>query len=160
MTHTDTPRIYVACLASYNAGRLHGRWIDAIDADSIREEIKELLKASPVPNAEEWAIHDYDGFYGVPISETEDVDAVAELGAMIRKHGEPVALFAARIGVAKATEERFLDAYCGEWKSERAYAIPDHLAPYIDFDAFARDLFQGDYYSLVGESGRLYVFCD
>ena len=24
-----SPRIYVACLAAYNAGRLHGRWIDA-----------------------------------------------------------------------------------------------------------------------------------
>jgi len=138
---TDTPRIYIACLASYNAGRLHGRWIDAIDADSIREEIKEILKESPVPNAEEWAIHDYDGFCGVPISETEDVDAVAKLGAMIRKHGEPFALFATRIGIAQATEERFLDAYCGEWDSERAYAE--------DF-----------YYSLIGESGRLYVFCD
>ena len=25
----STPRIYVACLAAYNNGRLHGRWIDA-----------------------------------------------------------------------------------------------------------------------------------
>lgn len=25
----STPRIYVACLASYNNGVLHGRWIDA-----------------------------------------------------------------------------------------------------------------------------------
>ena len=28
-TTLDTPRIYVACLAAYNNGRLHGRWIDA-----------------------------------------------------------------------------------------------------------------------------------
>ena len=33
-TTTTTPKIYVACLASYNAGILHGRWIDADqDAD-------------------------------------------------------------------------------------------------------------------------------
>ena len=25
----DTPRIYVACLAAYNGGTLHGEWIDA-----------------------------------------------------------------------------------------------------------------------------------
>lgn len=25
----DGPRIYVACLAAYNNGHLHGRWIDA-----------------------------------------------------------------------------------------------------------------------------------
>jgi len=38
-TATDTPRVYVACLASYNNGILHGEWIDATDADEIREEI-------------------------------------------------------------------------------------------------------------------------
>jgi len=36
-TATDTPRIYVACLAAYNAGKLHGEWIDADqDAEAIR----------------------------------------------------------------------------------------------------------------------------
>ena len=44
----DTPRIYVACLAAYNAGRLHGEWIDADqDADVIHEEIQEMLAAMP-----------------------------------------------------------------------------------------------------------------
>ncbi|MHA1570302.1 MAG: antirestriction protein ArdA, partial [Alphaproteobacteria bacterium] len=135
------------------------------------KEIQDMLKESPVPGAKEWAIHDYDGFCGVPISETEDVETVAELGAMIHKHGEAFALYADHVGAARATEERFLDAYCGEWESELAYAKDclqdtcerntfDYLTPYIDFDAFARDLFQCDYYSLVGESGRLYVFCD
>lgn len=45
------PRIYVACLASYNNGCLHGAWIDADqDADAIRTEIRAMLKASPYPN--------------------------------------------------------------------------------------------------------------
>jgi hypothetical protein len=26
----DQPQIYVACLAAYNNGRLHGVWIDAV----------------------------------------------------------------------------------------------------------------------------------
>ena len=84
-------RIYVASLSDYNAGRLHGRWIDAdIGADAIEDEVKAMLAASPeaqlcqwcgddiaphtasgarqercrgwLPGlAEEWAIHDYDG---------------------------------------------------------------------------------------------------
>lgn len=59
MNATDTPRVYIACLAAYNSGKLHGRWIDADqDADDIRREVAEMLKASPEPNAEEWAIHD------------------------------------------------------------------------------------------------------
>ena len=26
-SQNDSPKIYVACLASYNAGQLHGEWI-------------------------------------------------------------------------------------------------------------------------------------
>lgn len=59
----SAPRIYVACLAAYNNGILYGKWIDADqDADSIRLEIQIMLAGSPVPRAEEWAIHDYEGF--------------------------------------------------------------------------------------------------
>ena len=53
-THTtDTPRIYVACLASYNAGILHGRWIDADNgAEQVQEEIENMLAESPEYGAE------------------------------------------------------------------------------------------------------------
>ena len=62
--------------------------------------------------------------------------------------------------------ENFPDAYCGEWDSELAFAtdfmdscytIPDELAGYIDYDAFRRDLFCGDYWSEDTSSG-VYVF--
>ena len=70
------PRFYAACLASYNAGTLHGAWIDATtDVDAMQDDINAMLRASPhpnvmvedpatgaeVPSAEEYAIHDYDG---------------------------------------------------------------------------------------------------
>ncbi|WP_355586170.1 antirestriction protein ArdA [Xanthomonas cannabis] len=46
------PRIYVACLASYNAGVLHGRWIDLgfLVYDDVSAEIAEMLRQSPHPN--------------------------------------------------------------------------------------------------------------
>lgn len=41
------PRIYVASLADYVNGKLHGRWIDATDdVDTVREEITAMLAAS------------------------------------------------------------------------------------------------------------------
>jgi len=164
----DTPRIYVACLASYNAGHLHGEWIDATDADVIHEGIAEMLEASPEPGAEEWAIHDYEGFGPIKIDENEDLDDLAELGAAIEEHGEAYAAYADNVGVEHATEEGFQDAYCGEYDSERAYAeelfdecyaheIPETLRCYIDYEAFARDLFMGDYFSVEADSG-VYVF--
>ena len=55
---TTNPRIYVACLAAYNSGYLHGAWIDADQpADDIQSAVGEMLAASPIPRAEEWAIH-------------------------------------------------------------------------------------------------------
>ena len=51
------PRIYVACLAAYNSGILHGRWIRATTPDEIKAEVRAMLAESPVPQAEEWAIH-------------------------------------------------------------------------------------------------------
>ena len=167
-TMTDSPRIYVACLASYNAGILHGQWIDTADADEMREAIQEMLGRSPCPGAEEYAIHDYEGFGSIRLSEWEDIDRVAELGQLIAEHGAAFAAYAGHIGADYATAESFQDAYCGEWDSQRAYAenlfdelyahdLPEHIAPYIDYEAFARDLFINDKYSVESGSG-VYVF--
>jgi antirestriction protein len=48
----DTPRIYVACLASYNAGIHHGEWIDADDVDEAWETVAAVLRRSPCPNVQ------------------------------------------------------------------------------------------------------------
>ena len=51
----DIPRIYVACLASYNRSVLHGEWIEiGVDksADDIREDVTHTLPRSPVSGAE------------------------------------------------------------------------------------------------------------
>jgi antirestriction protein len=77
----DGPRIYAACLASYNSGRLYGAWIDCEgkSGDDIRADISRMLKGSPEPSAEEWAIHDHEGFAGLITSEWPDLDDVAAM---------------------------------------------------------------------------------
>ena len=46
-----TPRFYVACLASYNNGILHGAWIEAsTDVEEMQSEIASMLRQSPCPN--------------------------------------------------------------------------------------------------------------
>ena len=142
----ETPRIYVACLASYNSGTLHGRWIDCDqDADDIRAEIAAMLRESPepnvlvdcpdcngagcpdcgdsgqVPSAEEFAIHDFD-FGGLHLEEYEDIDDVAKWAALIVEHGPAFAAYADTVGTDYATADGFQDAYRGEWDSEQAYA--------------------------------------
>ena len=84
---TDTPKIYVACLAAYNNGKLHGAWIDADQSsEAIYEEIQEMLKSSPEPLAEEWAIHDYEGFGDIRLSEWESIELIADMAAFINEH--------------------------------------------------------------------------
>ena len=63
-------RIYVADLAAYNNGKLHGVWINVTDDfDDIREQINKMLASSPEGFSEECAIHDYEGFDGYSLDE-------------------------------------------------------------------------------------------
>lgn len=120
-------RIYAACLAAYNDGRLHGEWIDCDgkSAAEIGRDINAMLARSPSPNvmrrlcndcgryqdvspyrdsngdasqcdgcggddmgapfasAEEWAIHDYEGFNGWNPGEYASLDDVATVAEIL-----------------------------------------------------------------------------
>src|ERR1035438_9767364 len=93
-TVTVSPRIYVACLAAYNAGKLYGEWINANqDADDISTEITAMLKASPEPFSEEWAVHDSEGFGPIELGEWPEIKRVSVLARMIQEHGDAFALW-------------------------------------------------------------------
>lgn len=164
-----TPRIYVRCLAAYNNGQLHGAWIDADQsADAIHEEIRAMLASSPIPGAEEWAIHDYEDFDGITPSEYEPIDRVAEIAALLVEYGEPFGAWYSYDPSADVSD--FRDAYRGEYDSEEAYAeeyigdtgmldsIPENLRYYFDYGRFARDLFMSDMRSVRSGHGTVYVF--
>ena len=166
------PRIYVASLADYNDGRLHGAWLDAArPADDLRDDIDGLLARSPTPGAEEWAIHDYDGFGRLEIHEFTDLATVSRLAHGIEQYGEAFAALADWLGPAEATADRFERHYRGTWESILAYVddllsdlgaeqylqdVPDWLRPYvrIDRDGLVRDLqLGGDIYVSDVEGG-------
>jgi antirestriction protein len=170
-TQTDTPRIYVASLSDYNAGRLHGVWIDADqDAEDIRAEIAEMLSESSEEIAEEYAIHDHENFAGVSIGEYDDLDQIADIARMISEHGEAYGAYVDHVGVDYASLQDFEDTYCGRWDSEVDYAenfidqyhdldqMMGSLSSYFDYERFARDLFRSDLYSVAASDGGIYVF--
>lgn len=171
-------RIYVASLSDYNDGRLFGAWLDAaVDIDDLTEGIQSMLARSPTPGAEEWAIHDYEGFGLLHLSEYEDLNTVSQIGQGIGKHGPAFAHWAALCGTSDPDDlRRFDDVYLGHWDSIEAYAeellddlgiediieqaIPDHLAAYVtvDVDGFARDLeYSGEVGTSEGDDG-VYLF--
>jgi len=84
---SDEIRIYVADLAAYNNGKLHGVWIDACDdINNIWEQIKAMLAASPEDFAEEYAIHDYEGFGSYALSEYEGIETAHKVACFIAEH--------------------------------------------------------------------------
>ena len=89
----ETQRIYIACLAAYNSGILHGEWIEIEDdIDETWNRIRSVLASSPIEDAEEWAIHDFEGFGGIRLSEWESIERVHELSEFMQEHDEIGAL--------------------------------------------------------------------
>ena len=167
---TDTPRIYVACLAAYNNGYLHGAWIDADqDADQIRDEISAMLARSPIRDAEEYAIHDYEGFEGVTIQEYASIEKVARMGAFIAEHGALGAgLLEQFVGDIDQAESALQDCYHGQHTSLADYmeeltaesvTIPEALRYYIDWEAMARDAeMGGEFFTIETARDEVHVF--
>jgi len=174
----DMPRIYVASLSEYNAGRLHGTWIDADqDDEALGADIQAMLEASHEPIAEEWAIHDYEGFGPLRLGEYEDLATIAKVGRGIAEYGPAYAHWASITGLGDPDElDRFENVYYGHAESVVAYAeellddlgyfdlieraLPEYIQPYVtlDVEGFARDLeFSGDITTSKGDGG-VYVF--
>ncbi|MFO8827598.1 antirestriction protein ArdA [Legionella pneumophila] len=163
----DTPSIYVACLASYNNAILHGVWIDATQSENkIMEEIWEMLDNSTEPDAEEYAIHDYEGFGSIQIHEYETISNIVEYASFIQEHGELGLALLSYYSIDEA--QTMLENCHGCFDSEvdfaeqlfdecYAHQLPDNLLCYFDYEAFARDLFISNYCS-VDVNGQTYVF--
>lgn len=190
-------RIYVACLAAYNNGRLHGTWIDADQStDEINALINAMLKASPYPNvtrqdwrcadcthtwtrdvssyqppptvcnccggtniahdldaypsAEEFAIHDHEGF-GNLVGEYTPIDEVVQLAEAIGEHGDKYVGLREHGCDHDEAIGMIEDNYQGCYDSLEDWAenfldetgafsgAPEVLKTYFDYERYARD---------------------
>ncbi|WP_315751339.1 antirestriction protein ArdA [Bradyrhizobium sp. SZCCHNS3055] len=182
-------RFYAACLASYNNGRLHGAWIDASeDTHAMQEQISAMLRASPFPNvmvthpdtgesvpsAEEWAIHDHEGFG--ELSEYAGLADIAEafaINEVAEEHDIPLAVLreAMRDAGARDADDFISDRYRGKYDTWRDFAeqftedtqdmnaIPEWLQAHIDWDSIASEFEMcGDFCGIRHDGGGLYIF--
>jgi len=147
-------QIYIACLASYNNGTPHGKWIDATsDVDEMQEDVNALLRE--VPSAEEFAIHDFDGIPN--LGEYCGLRAVADYVEFVEAHDsfeadEIKAVMDDCCGDLALAKERLEDGYCGTFARFRDFAdgyaedcifpdVDNEMAQrYFDYESFARDL--------------------
>jgi len=166
----DNPKIYVACLAAYNSAVLHGVWIDATDdiAD-IYKQILGMIKASPVEDAEEFAIHDYEGFGSFGISEYEGIESIHEKALFIEEHGElGISVLNHWCGDIDEARKAMEEGYHSEYESLANYAqmltedttdIPDEIEDYIDYERMALDMeMNSDLYTIETGYQQVHVF--
>lgn len=166
---TNEIRIYIACLAAYNNGHLHGVWIDAtLDLEDIQEQIDAMLKSSPVAGAEEYAIHDHEGFDGYSVGEYEGIQAVHDIAVFIEEHPDFGGALLAHTGdldeAKKAAEENYRGCYksladYAEELTEETTEIPEALRHYIDYERMARDMeLNGDIFTVETGFEDVHVF--
>ena len=161
-----TLEVYVVCLASYNNGEAHGEWVDAnVDASDLQDSINEILEASPVKDAEEFAIHDYEGFgdYDRQLGEYPSLKEVTEAAAFIFEHDElGQAVLCDTCNVEDA--EKLLENYYGTYDSDADLArhiveesdlVPEPLQCYIDWEKMGRD-YSMDFHEVETENGTAY----
>lgn len=162
-------RIYVADLAAYNAGHLHGEWIDAtLGTDDIQEQINAMLANSPVDGAEEYAIHDYEGFDGYSLGEYEGIQSAHEIACFIEEYPDFGGALLAHFNDLDDARQAAEECYCGCHVSLADYAqelteetttIPQHLSHYIDYKTMARDMeYNGDVFTIETGFEQVHVF--
>lgn len=170
-----TPQIYVACLAAYNNGKLYGRWLDANqDTHAIHAEISVMLSESPEPFAEEWAVHDYEGFSEIELSEWPDLARVSQIAGLLAEHGEAFGVWyqsqdGQHVEVSEL-EEKFLEQWQGAFDSDVDFAcellentgalseLPEWAKNYFNFEGYARDLALSGDYAFIRHECKTYVF--
>lgn len=171
MSH-KAPQIYIACLSAYNNGKLHGNWVTVDgDVDDLEAAIAEVIKTSPEPDAEEWAIHASENWEGIQIGEYESLDRLVELAESLAEHGKAFALYYEYFG-NDTTAEDFKEHYLGIYESEEDFVYEmweqdgrlkelEKLGiseSYIDWEAIARDWFIDSYFSVEVSYKETYIF--
>lgn len=117
-----------------------------------------MLERSPSGNAEEFAIHHYEGFGHFHPHEYDDLEWISRVARGVIEHGPAFAAWAERCRDDSEDLDKFDDAYLGEWSSLTEYAeellddlgylrdleerVPESIAAYVrvDIEGFARDL--------------------
>ncbi|WP_158655766.1 antirestriction protein ArdA [Sphingobacterium sp. HMA12] len=168
MTHqinTSEARVYVGTYGKYNDGSIFGEWLtlsDYADKDEFYDACRELHDDEEDP---EFMFQDYENIPNGLIGECCISDSIFDVLEALEDMDETrkeAFLIWCNNGHRKLSEgdisdliSDFDDDYIGEYKDEEDFAyeqveqmdLPEFAKTYFDYEAFARDLFSGDYWS-------------
>ena len=178
---SEKPRIFVANLPLYHAGRIEGIWVDATQTvDEMSSQIEHFLSQWP-EEAQSYFIDNYQGFYGLHIEFQEDLKDIHQKALLIAKYGELGAELIAHYerhlhpqeveiyGTTplEAAKDAIECRYQGVYKSHLAYAtqffnalcseMPEKMRFYINYKDFEAAIFNWHFYS-IEMAGKTHVF--
>jgi antirestriction protein len=151
-TTLDHPAIYVGTYHKYNCGSIKGAWLDLTDyADKseFHAACAELHKDEEDP---EFMFQDWENLPSDMVSESWVSEKVWEMFDLIENSHLDIEVFRAA-AEADIPLDQVDDRYQGEYNTKADFAyelvescgdlrdVPDTLARYFDYDAYARDLF-------------------
>jgi len=160
MADTSEMKVWVGCLGCYNAGKLVGRWVEALEAETVTAESLGLVPDIYDLHEELW-VFDHEGFGDLLTGECSPMEAqgiatkLDELPSHIDL--DAVKAYVGYVGDVDSALADFEEAFQGQWESEAAYAMnlaeetgavrEDLGWPYtaIDWERAARDLFMDGY---------------
>lgn len=169
-------RIYIANMNTYNKGILDGAWLD-LPCDDVQESLFDIV------GNDEYAIHDYEGFGDMKISEYADIETLNEFAQLFENHYE-VELIIDLLTIVKSDNLLSYDMeeleddidemifYHNEntWNIEKDFAydyleengylekMPNFLTGCIDFQHVFNEL-SHDFYYAVGNNVLIYKYC-
>lgn len=176
----DTPRIYVGTYAKYNQGSIEGEWVDLDDFNTCKVFMEYCEELHGDEDDPEFMFQDHEGIPEIFIGESwlrRDFWDFMELTKDWDddKH-EAFQIWCEDKGYdfgssgAEGIIDEFEEAYEGYWgnslkdpKEEFAEElfdeifmpdVPENIKGYIDYKAFARDLFIVDYWEEKGHVFR------
>ena len=128
-----------------------------------------MLKDSPLEDAEEWAIHDFEGFDGAAISEYEGIQRVVNIAMFLNEYpdigGALLSHFCGDLDEShNAAEEQYHCCYrsladYAQEITEETSEIPKHLECYIDYDRMGRNMeISGDAFTIETAHVQVHIF--
>lgn len=180
----SSPALWIGCLASYNGGRLHGKWFTPTDYGDAEEFAKAVddfvLKKSPAPGAEEMYVGDHEHWCGYEIDQyylnwpelyaiaewIEDNEDAAEAFIHICEEDFPEVtldnlkqVYESWIGVYDSFSDyatECADQNIASMCGHANEALMNFVQKYFDYDQYEREL-EADVRSFEG-NGQTFVF--
>ena len=157
---SDSPALYCGTYGKYNSGNLRGIWVDISTFDDYDEFVNFCLAIHADEEDPELMYQDFenmpDSLYHESMGEKE-FNKIAEYCELCDDYGVS-AVDDFLEWYSTEDLDNMHDAYVGVYDSREDFAreivsdcydienIMGNLACYFDYEAFARDLFMGDYY--------------